>query len=94
MMGLKLFDGQFNFLSMSITLLTQIPGPGKEIMHVDGMGNLVSSGEGLSTIDGFMINPVEKVAALKKGTGVVIGDFFVGVTTGSAIRFSNPDIVY
>jgi hypothetical protein len=79
---------------MNITLHTLIAGSPKEILYVDVKGNLVASEEGLSTIDGFMINPLEKVAALKKGAGVMVGDFFVGVTTGSDIRFSNPDIVY
>jgi hypothetical protein len=66
----------------------------KETMLMDTIGLESNSFEPHSTIDGFMINPLYKLAALKKGTGVMIGDYFVGVTTGSEITFSNPEIVY
>jgi len=61
---------------------------------MDAKGIEMVSHEPHSTIDGFIINPVYKLAALEKGTGVMIGDYFVGVTSGGEICFSNPEIVY
>ncbi len=48
----------------------------------------------LSTIDGFIIPESAKLAAVKNGAGVMIGGYFVGVTTHSELSFSFPDIVY
>lgn len=50
--------------------------------------------DALSTIDGFIIPESAKLAAVKNGAGVMIGGYFVGVTTHAELSFSFPDIVY
>jgi hypothetical protein len=49
---------------------------------------------GLHTTDVTFVTQAARNAAVKKGSGVMIGDYFVGVTTGSDLLFSHPFIVY
>lgn len=79
---------------MKATLSTQLSGSILNLPYGDIMGNFVTPNEALCTIDGFMINQLDKVAALQRGAGVVVGDYFVGVTTGCEISFTFPDIIY
>jgi hypothetical protein len=55
---------------------------------------LMLEGIGLNTTDVTFVSQSAKAAAIKKGAGVMIGDYFVGVTTGSDLLYSNPVIVY
>lgn len=48
----------------------------------------------LSTVDGGIVSQSARFAALKKGAGLMIGDYFVGVTTGADLLFSQPLVVY
>lgn len=49
---------------------------------------------GLSNADVTFVSQSAKATAVKKGTGVMIGDYFVGVTTGADLLFSQSIIVY
>jgi hypothetical protein len=49
---------------------------------------------GLSANEVTFMSQSTKSTAVKKGTGVMIGDYFVGVTTGADFLFSHPMIVY
>jgi hypothetical protein len=49
---------------------------------------------GLNTTDVTFVSQSAQAAAIKKGAGVMIGDYFVGVTTGSDLLYSHPVIVY
>lgn len=49
---------------------------------------------GLNNTDVTFVSQSAKTAAIKKGAGVMIGDYFVGMTTGSDLLYSNPVIVY
>lgn len=69
----------FNFLNKSIPVYA-------ETLLVEGVSH--------STIDGHIISETAKSAAVKKGSGVVIGDLFVGLTTSCEYSFSFPEIVY
>jgi hypothetical protein len=57
--------------------------------EIPDIGNLE-----LSTVDGGIVSQSARSAALKKGAGLMIGDYFVGVTTGADLLFSQPLIVY
>jgi hypothetical protein len=48
----------------------------------------------VATTDVTFVSQSAKAAAIRKGAGVMIGDYFVGVTTGSDLLFSHPVIVY
>lgn len=48
----------------------------------------------ISTVDGGIMSQSVRLAAVKKGAGLMIGDFFVGVTTGADFLFSQPLVVY
>lgn len=49
---------------------------------------------GLHTTDVTFVSQSAKTAVIKKGAGVMIGDYFVGMTTGSDLLYSHPVIVY
>jgi hypothetical protein len=49
---------------------------------------------GLEATDVTFVSHRAKAEAVRKGTGVMIGDYFVGVTTGIDLLFSHPAIVY
>jgi hypothetical protein len=55
-----------------------------------------STGEdqGVVSTDVTFVSQSAQAAAVKRGAGVMIGDYFVGVTTGSDHLFSHPMIVY
>jgi hypothetical protein len=57
--------------------------------EIPGLENLE-----LSTVDGGIVSQSARFAALKKGAGLMIGDYFVGVSTGADLLFSQPLIVY
>jgi hypothetical protein len=40
------------------------------------------------------VSQAARVTAVRRGAGVMIGDYFVGVTTGSDLLYSHPVIVY
>jgi hypothetical protein len=48
----------------------------------------------LSTVDGGIVSQSARFAALKKGAGLMIGEYFVGVSTGADVLFSQPLVVY
>lgn len=48
----------------------------------------------ISTVDGGIVSQSVRSAAMKKGAGLMIGDYFVGVTTGADFLFSQPLVVY
>lgn len=49
---------------------------------------------GLSSADVTFVSQSAKAMAVKKGSGVMIGDYFVGVTTGADLLFSQSINVY
>lgn len=50
--------------------------------------------QGLSTTDGVIMTESSKIAAIRQGAGLMIGDYFVGFNTSSDLLFSYPAIVY
>ena len=48
----------------------------------------------LATVDGSFVSRTAKTVALQKGSGLMIGDYFVGVVCGQELHFSQPLIVY
>lgn len=50
--------------------------------------------QGVVSTDVTFVSQSARAAAVKRGAGVMIGDYFVGVTTGSDHLFSHPIIVY
>lgn len=48
----------------------------------------------LSTTDVTFVSPSARAGAIRKGAGVMIGDYFVGLTTASDLLYSHPVIVY
>lgn len=51
-------------------------------------------GPDLSTVDGSILSQSDRSVALQKGAGLMIGDYFVGFTTGTDLLFSQAVIVY
>jgi hypothetical protein len=48
----------------------------------------------MGNADITFVSQTSKGSVIRKGAGVMIGDYFVGVTTGSDLLFSHPLIVY
>jgi hypothetical protein len=48
----------------------------------------------LSTVDGSILSQADRSVALQKGAGLMVGDYFVGFTTGTDLLFSQAVIVY
>jgi hypothetical protein len=48
----------------------------------------------LSTAELTFVSQAARARAIRKGAGVMIGDYFVGVTTAADMLFSHPAIVY
>jgi hypothetical protein len=51
-------------------------------------------GQNLSTLDGVILSETAKTSALEKGVGVVVGDYFVGVSVNTEVISDHQEIIY
>jgi hypothetical protein len=87
---------------MPSTFLQQVPSPSfPSVTALPLLGYLAfpeplvtAEGGSLPTTDGFMVPEVAKLAAVRKGKGVMVGDYFVGNPTVEELCFDEQNIIY